>query len=135
MFRQFMTPCYQRITGFLKERGVDIIVVDSDGNMDELIPLFLEAGLTGVFPIEARANNDLIDIRKRYPKMHILGGIDKIEVAKGPKAIDKELESKVPFMVMQGGYIPHLDHHVHPGISWDYFQYYRRRLKELVDRL
>jgi uroporphyrinogen decarboxylase len=71
MFREFMTPCYRRITGFLKERGVEVIVVDSDGNMDELIPLFLEAGLTGVLPIEARAGNDMVDIRRKYPRLHM----------------------------------------------------------------
>jgi hypothetical protein len=132
-FREFMTPCYKKVTGFLKDRGIRIILVDSDGNLDELIPLFLEAGLTGTWPIEVQAGNDLLEIRRRYPQLQIQGGIDKLKIAKGRKAIDEELQSKVPFMLARGGYIPHLDHSAHPGISWPDFCYYRRRLGELIE--
>ncbi len=132
-FREFMTPCYQRVTGFLKDRDVGIILVDSNGNLDELIPLFLEAGLTGVWPIEVQAGNDLLAIRRRYPRLQIQGGIDKLQIAKGREAIDRELESKIPFMLQHGGYIPHLDHAAHPEISWRDFCYYRSRLQELIE--
>ena len=132
-FREFMTPCYQRVTGFLKDRGVQIILVDSDGNLDKLIPLFLEAGLTGVWPIEVQAGNDLLAIRRRYPRLQIQGGIDKLQIAKGRDAIDRELESKIPFMLQHGGYIPHLDHSAHPQISWPDFCYYRSKLLEMIE--
>jgi uroporphyrinogen decarboxylase len=35
-------------------------------------------------------------------------------------------------MLRSGGYIPHIDHHVHPDISWKDFIYYRTRLNEMV---
>jgi uroporphyrinogen decarboxylase len=133
LFREFMSPCYRKVTGFLKDRGVEVILVDSDGNLDELIPLFLESGLTGIWPIEVQAGNHLLEIRRRYPKLRILGGIDKLEVARGRKAIDRELEGKLPTMLARGGYIPHLDHLAHPEISWPDFRYYRTRLRELVE--
>lgn len=133
MFREFMTPCYRKVTSFLKGRGVEIILVDCDGNMDVLIPLFLEAGLTGVWPIEVQAGNDLLAIRRRYPRLQIQGGIDKLEIAKGREATDRELQAKIPFMLQQGGYIPHLDHLAHPEISWTDFCYYRQKLRELIE--
>jgi uroporphyrinogen decarboxylase len=133
LFREFMTPCYRKVTGFLKDRGVEIILVDSDGNLDELIPLFLEAGLTGIWPIEVQAGNDLLEIRRRYPQLRMLGGIDKLEVARGREAIDRELENKMPFMLARGGYIPFLDHAAHPAISWQDFCYYRSRLKVFIE--
>jgi uroporphyrinogen decarboxylase len=64
--------------------------------------------------------------------MQILGGIDKIRIAEGKKAIDEELQSKVPVLLKSGGYIPHVDHHVHPEISWEDFKYYRSRLNEMI---
>jgi uroporphyrinogen decarboxylase len=131
-FREFMTPCYQKVTGFLKDRGVKVILVDSDGNLDELIPLFLEAGLTGIWPVEVQAGNDLVEIRRSYPQLRILGGIDKLKIARGREAIDRELEDKMPYMLSRGGYIPHLDHSAHPEISWPDFRYYRNRLKGYV---
>jgi hypothetical protein len=35
-------------------------------------------------------------------------------------------------MLKFGGYIPHVDHQVHPDISWENFKYYRARLKEII---
>jgi uroporphyrinogen decarboxylase len=132
MFREFMMPAYRKVTDFLKARGISAILVDSDGNVDLLIPLFLEAGLTGMYPFEVQAGNDIVAIRKQYPKLQITGGLDKIKIGGGKAAIDQELESKVPFMLSQGGYIPHFDHLVDPGVSWEDFRYYRKRLNEMI---
>jgi uroporphyrinogen decarboxylase len=132
MFKEFMLPPYQRVTSFLREMGVKIILVDTDGRIEKLIPLFLEAGITAIFPFEVQAGNDIIAFRKQYPRLGILGGIDKMKIAEGKKAIDEELNSKVPLMLRLGGYIPHIDHHVHPDISWKDFIYYRTRLNEMI---
>ncbi len=127
-----MLPPYQRVTSFLKEMGVKVILVDTDGNIEKLIPLFSESGITAIFPFEVQAGNDIVSLRKKYPHLQILGGIDKIKVAQGRKAIDEELNSRVPFMLQSGGYVPHIDHHVHPDVSWEDFKYYRSRLKEMI---
>jgi uroporphyrinogen decarboxylase len=132
-FKAFMMPAYQKVTNFLKDHGVSMIVVDTDGNVAQLIPLFLESGLTGMYPFEVQAGNNIVAIREQYPKMQILGGIDKIKISQGKEAIDEELESKVPFMLNKLGYIPHIDHLVHPDVSWESFCYYRKRLKEMIE--
>ena len=134
MFREFMLPPYKRVTSFLNEMGVKVIMVDTDGNIEKLIPLFLESGITAIFPFEVQAGMDIVSVRERYPRLQILGGIDKMKIAQGRKAIDEELNSKVPFMLKSGGYIPHIDHHVHPDVSWEDFRYYRGLLKELILR-
>ena len=134
MFREFMLSPYKRVTSFLNEMGVKVILVDTDGNVEKLIPLFLESGITAIFPFEVQAGMDIVSVRERYPRLQILGGIDKMKIAQGRKAIDEELNSKVPFMLKAGGYIPHIDHHVHPDVSWEDFRYYRDLLKELILR-
>jgi hypothetical protein len=35
-------------------------------------------------------------------------------------------------MLKQGGYIPCLDHYVHPDVSWASFAYYRQRLCDMI---
>jgi uroporphyrinogen decarboxylase len=134
MFRDFMLSPYKRVTSFLNEMGVKVILVDTDGNVEKLIPLFLESGITALFPFEVQAGMDIVSVRERYPRLQILGGIDKMKIAQGRKAIDEELNSKVPFMLKAGGYIPHIDHHVHPDVSWEDFKYYRGLLRELILR-
>jgi uroporphyrinogen decarboxylase len=76
-YRQFMLGPLKRITALLHAHGVDTIIVDSDGNNDVLVPLWLEAGVTGLRPFEAAAGCDPVAIRKRYGKNLIIqGGID-----------------------------------------------------------
>ena len=76
---------------------------------------------------------DVRKVRAGFPNLRILGGIDKREIAKGPKAIDRELELRLPAMFRSGGYIPTLDHHVHPEISYANFKYYLRRCREIYE--
>ena len=132
MFREFMLPSYQKVTSFLREMGVKIILVDTDGNIEKLVPLFMESGITAIFPFEVQAGNDILSFRRKYPQLQILGGIDKMKIALGKAAIDEELSSKIPLMLKSGGYVPHVDHQVHPDISWENFKYYRARLKEMI---
>jgi hypothetical protein len=130
MFRQFLMPYYKRLTGFLQGRGIDIILVDTDGDCNLLIPLFMEAGVTGLYPMEVQAGMDVVAVARRYPRLQILGGIAKQALAQGRQAIDQELERRLPYMLRRGGYIPTVDHHVPPDVSWDSFVYYRRRVAE-----
>jgi len=131
-FREFMLPAYKKFTAFLKSYGIRNIMVDTDGNCWELIPLFLEGGITGLLPMEVAAGMNVIEVRKKFPKLQIMGGIDKRALIKGKKEIDRELESKVPFMLKKGGYIPCVDHLIPPDVSLDNFVYYRRRLNEMI---
>jgi len=131
IFRQFMMPCYKKITGFLKDEGITAILVDTDGDCRELIPLFMEAGVTGLCPFEVQAGMDIVQARKRYPDLQIIGGLDKRALTKGKEAIDGELQRKLPFMLRHGGYIPTVDHLVPPDVPWEHFKYYRKRIKEI----
>ncbi len=124
----------QKLIGFLRENGVRHFCVDTDGDCWSLIPLFLEAGMTGMLPFEVQAGMDIVAVRQAFPRLQIYGGIDKRALAKGKEAIDRELEAKVPALLRQGGYIPFADHLVHPEVSWENFVYYRRRLAEMAGR-
>ena len=132
MFREFMLGRYQRITEAIRRAGIDIIFVDSDGKVDELIPLWLEAGINGVFPMEQAADNDIHAYRRRYGRNLLMaGGIDKRALAKDKAAIDRELERQLP-LARGGGYIPTIDHSIPPDVSFENFSYYWKRKKELL---
>jgi hypothetical protein len=132
MFRTFMVKPYQKITRFLRGHGVTRIWVDTDGDCWKLIPLFLECGVSGLFPFEVQAGMDVVEVRRRYPSLLIRGGIDKSKLSLGPKAIDQELERVLPTMLQQGGYIPHADHLIPPDVSWPDYLYFRTRLGQMV---
>lgn len=132
MIRKYMLPRYRKITDFLHSQGIDILHADSDGNIDELIPLWLEVGVNFPWPLEVAAGMDAIALRKKYGRDITLGGnIDKRVFARGKDAIRKEVMSKVPYLVETGGYFPCLDHVVPPDISLDGFRYYIDLLREI----
>lgn len=131
MFRKFMMPRYKKITELLLKNGIDIIYVDSDGNVNELIPLWLECGIKYVWPLEVAAGNDAVALRKKYGHNLILGGnIDKRALLKGKEAIREEVMSKVPFLLEGGGYFPTIDHLVPPDITLENYQYYINTMRE-----
>jgi uroporphyrinogen decarboxylase len=131
MFKEFMVPAYRKVTSVARSHGVKTIFVDTDGDCLKLIPHFMDGGVTGLYPFEVQAGMDVVEVRKAFPKLQILGGINKRELAADPERIDAELERRIPHMASQGGYIPMADHQVPPDVSWDNYLYYRRRLAEL----
>jgi uroporphyrinogen decarboxylase len=122
------------MTSFLKSKGVDIILLDTDGDCNELIPLFMEAGITGLYPMEASAGMDVLAARKKYPDLQILGGVPKSRLVYGKNEIDRFLEP-IAELLKSGGYIPHGDHLIPPDVSWEDFRYYRDKLNHLIDNL
>jgi uroporphyrinogen decarboxylase len=131
--REFMLPYYKRIIDFLKAHGVKIILVDTDGDCNSLIPLFVEVGVTGMYPFEVHCGMDIVKVRQQYPTLQMCGGIPKSEITKGRAAIDKILEP-VAEVIKTGGYIPFGDHFIPPDVPWEEFLYYRTRLNEIIDR-
>ena len=132
MFRRFMTPRYKRITELLRSRGVDVIFVDSDGNLNQLVPLWLEAGVNFVWPLEVAAGNDAVEMRKKYGTDLILGGnLDKRALLKDKQAIRDEVMSKVPYLLEQGGYFPSIDHFVPPDAPFEAYLYLINTLREV----
>ena len=113
---------------------VKVVLVDTDGDCSRLIPLFLKGGVTGLYPFEVQSGMDVVRVREAFPKLQILGGVDKREIAGGPDRIDAELARRIPGMVCRGGYIPMADHQVPPDVSWKNYLYYRRRLAEMAGR-
>ncbi len=131
--REFMLPYYKRLTGFLRAHGVDIIFVDTDGDCFDIIPLFLEGGVTGMYPIEASCGMDLVKVRMTFPRLQLMGGIPKLEIAKGEKRIGEILEP-VGKVLKFGGYIPFGDHLIPPEVHWNEFKYYRETLNRMLEK-
>jgi uroporphyrinogen decarboxylase len=126
-FREFMLPHMKRVTRGLHDVGIDIIMVDSDGRVDELLPLWLEAGVNLHYPLEAAAGCDPLRYRELYGRdILLMGGIDKRVMRDGCTRADVEREvmAKVPALWKQGGYSPMVDHAVPPDVPFELFRHY-----------
>ena len=129
--RRYMLPRYKRVVDMVRSRGVRLVGLDSDGCMESLIPVWLDAGINVLFPFEMQAGMDVLEVRKKYGKdLRLWGGVDKRALSRGPADIDSELRRIRP-LIEEGGYIPHLDHFVPPDVSLANYRYYMARLSDL----
>ncbi|HDZ19927.1 hypothetical protein LCGC14_0095060 [marine sediment metagenome] len=123
-FRDIVLPRYKRIGDKLKAAGVDLWHTDCDGDVRLLIPMFLEAGLNIMFPFEVNSSGHPGEMLDKYgPDLRIMGGVDKLELAKGPDAIKAYLETLGPY-VAKGGFIPFCDHRCPPDVDPDDYIFY-----------
>jgi uroporphyrinogen decarboxylase len=130
--KEFMIPYYKKFTDFLRSEGVDIILVDTDGDCMDIIPLLMEGGINGMYPFEWHCGMDIVKVRKDFPDLKMLGGIPKSEICQGRKRIDEILEP-VKEVLKTGGYIPFGDHFIPPEVDWENFKYYRTKLNDIID--
>jgi len=132
MIRRFLLPAWEQWIAALKRAGCPVVTIDSDGYIGELIPLWIEAGFAGTWPVEVAAGNDLAEYRQIYGRqMAYGGGVDKRALAAGGKVMQQELRRLEP-VIQSGGYIPGCDHGVPPDISWPNYVEYTRLLAKLT---
>jgi len=131
--RELMLTGYRQIVSFLKEHKVNTIMVDSDGNVEPLIPIWLEAGINGILPCEVAAGMNPVALREKYGKrLIVFGGIDKRALSGGKEAIRDEVMAKVPYLASLGGYVPSVDHQVPFEVSLDNYLYYLKIMRSVT---
>jgi len=133
-FAAHMAPQYKRITKFLRrECGCDFHWLDCDGRVHELAPLWLEAGVNVLYPMEAVCNDPYQIKDGLGSRLSFRGCFDKRALAAGKAAIDREFERLRPLLERRG-FIPDVDHGVPPGVSWENFCYYRERKLQFIGK-
>ena len=131
MVEEFMMPQYERIAEFCRRCNVAGFSVDSDGSVDELVPVMMRHGVNAYTPFEVQAGSDVEEYLRKYPELGIYGGLDKNALAMGREAIDKELE-KCERMLAGGGYIPGFDHLIPPNVAWEDYEYAVNELRRMI---
>lgn len=130
---EFISPYYHRAWDPLRARGARLFQQDSDGNMNGVIPAFIDAGLNCMFPMEPAAGMDIVQVRQAYgQKLAVMGGIDKHVLRQGQAAIRRELEYKLQPLMRTGGVVFGLDHRIPNGTPLADYRYYVRTTRELL---
>ncbi|NOY59491.1 MAG: hypothetical protein GXO75_11280 [Calditrichaeota bacterium] len=128
LFDEFMAPYYKQIVPQLKHYGT-IPFLDSDGNIEQLVPWYKEVGIDAFLPLERQAGLDLAALREKHPSVRLIGGYDKMVMAKGEAAMRAEFERLLPVM-QQGGYVPSVDHQTPPAVTLENYYVYLKLLNE-----
>ena len=133
MARRFLLPAYRRWSEQLRASGCRVIMMDCDGYVADLIPIWIDGGITCAWPIEVAAENDILDYRRRFGnRMAYQGGMDKRAIARGGDTMRDMVMRIVPPLLETGGFIPRCDHAVPTGVSWPNYLEYARLLAQLT---
>ncbi|MDR3710625.1 MAG: uroporphyrinogen decarboxylase family protein [Capsulimonadaceae bacterium] len=131
MYRELIWPDHKRLVDWTHAHGMKFIY-HTDGDINGVLDLYIEAGFDAIQPLEAKAN---MDIRKIGPthgdKISLFGNINVMVM--GTNDIDKieeEIRTKFAAGMATKGYIYHSDHSVPPMVSWATYQ----KVMELVKR-
>ena len=127
-YDEFMAPYYKELIPLIKEHGTKVFI-DTDGDVEPLIPWFKECGIEGVLPLERQAGVDVNRIREKHPGFLMIGGFDKTVMHCGEDAMRREFERILP-AIKSGGYIPAVDHQTPPDVSIENYRIFVRLLKE-----
>lgn len=131
MMKEFMLPHYRRIYTFLKSKGVDVVLMDSDGHNSQILDVFYPAAIDGIEPMEIAACNDPADYLAGHRGIAIEGGIDKRELRFDTVRARQEIVRRCRTARQYGRYIPAVDHGVPPDVPVRTYLYMVELLKGL----
>lgn len=131
----FIAPYYRRVWDVVRAHGARLFSQDSDGDMDPVIPAFLEGGINLMYPMEPAAGMDIVKVRAQYgSRLALMGGIDKHVIRRSREEIVAELEYKIPSMVRTGGCVLGLDHRIPNGTPLANYRFYVQKAWEIIER-
>lgn len=130
---EFIKPYFSDVWNAAQANGARLFDMDSDGDMNPVIDVFLECGLTNMHPMEPASGMDIVALRKKYgKKLAMKGGIDKHVLRKSKADILAELEYKLQPLMQEGGIAFGLDHRIPNGTPLENYRYYVDTAREIL---
>jgi hypothetical protein len=123
-FEQIFLPAYRRMIRAYKEAGARYVFFHSDGNINPLLEMLVEAGIDGLNPLERRAGMDPVRLRARFPRLILAGGMDNTDtLIHGPVSRIQAEARELIEMGRDGGMIIGT-HSISPEVSLEHFMAY-----------
>ncbi len=118
VYRELVLPLHREYRKFSAANNMQFML-HCDGDVRAFIPLVIEAGFEVIQPLEARAGNDVRELKKLWgDRITLMGNINADVIANGDEQkIHEEVLSKLVVAKQGGGYIYHIDHSVPPTVS------------------
>jgi len=130
-FEQFMAPRYRKIRAFADEYNIPIVLVDSDGNIDELAHWMAGCGVNSMYPFEVMAGCNPKKVLAELPGMSAIGCLEKSAGALGEAYIEEQLEL-ARALIKGGRCIPGPDHFPLENVTFEDYKRFLDRVREVI---
>ncbi len=132
-FREFVLPCHKRIVQLFHQQGVWPVLFRAMSNVAPLLPAVAESGVDALWVSQVGGVIDFRDLRRQYPGVMLIGGLDSTSLTQGEAAIRAEVMSKAPPLLASGRYLPMLDDNPREHVPYRAYMCYRQVLKEACE--
>ncbi len=124
MYRDLVWPDHKRIADWVHARGGHWIY-HTDGNVNAVIPDYLDAGFDCLQPLESKAGMDVRILVPQYgERISFCGNIDVMILKTNERdRIETEIREKFAAAMPGNGYIYHSDHSIPPQVSLDTYRF------------
>jgi uroporphyrinogen decarboxylase len=129
-FERIFLPAYARMITAFKDAGAAHVILHSDGNVEPLLDMLVEAGITGLNPLEPRAGFHLPTIKQRFgDRLALIGGMCNSHVL--PEGPEERIHAQAREIVEAGrdGGVVIGAHSIGPDIGVTNYQTYRKLVR------
>lgn len=123
-YKELIFPSLKKMCKAFHEKGAKV-VYHTDGDVRSVVPLFIEAGIDALQPLEPRAHMDVVELKEIYKnKLAYIGNIEHTEIlAKGTKEEVKREVLRKMHAARGGGYIIASGHTLPGDASIENYEY------------
>lgn len=123
MYREFIWPDHKRLADWAHGHGLKFIY-HTDGNVNGVMDLYIDAGFDCLQPLEAKAKMDIRDLCPQYgDRIAFQGNINvMVMMTNDLDRIEDEIRAKFAAGMATNGYSYHSDHSVPPQVSLETYQ-------------
>ena len=131
LYKELIWPSHKKICDWAHAHGMKFIY-HTDGDVNGVLDLYVEAGFDCLQPLECKANMDIRKLVQGYGKdLLFFGNVNVMKmISNDLDEIEEEVEQKISAGKSVGGYIYHSDHSVPPQVTWETYQ----RIIEMVNK-
>ena len=123
MYRDIFWPDHKRLADWAHAHNMKMIF-HTDGNVNGVLDLYVEAGIDCLQPLECKAGMDLLNLSPAYgDRMAFFGNINVMTmITNDLTQIEAEIARKFAVAKPTKAYAYHSDHSVSPQVSWATYQ-------------
>lgn len=131
MYKDLIWPEHKRLADWAHAHNMKLIY-HTDGDVNGVMELYVEAGIDCLQPLEAKAGMDIRKLCPKYgDKLAFFGNVDVMVMGTNdPQKIEAEVSAKLKAGMATKGYVYHSDHSIPPTVSWATYQF----VIELIDK-
>lgn len=125
MFEKILLPAYRKMIKGYREAGAKYVMFHSDGDIRPLLDMLIDAGIDGINPVERRAGMLMTELRRKYPKLILTGGMcNSNTLINGPVA-KIEAEAREIIDLGKNGGVVIGTHSISPEVPIEHYAAYR----------